>query len=107
MIRGLENIADEAARIRAIGRNHDLWAALIKDLALSSNALPETLKRELIALGQWSMQYSTLAILQKLPVQPMINVNRNIAEGLTTQRARSAQDAARAIPPNGIHIASA
>ena len=107
MIRGLENIADEAARIRAIGRNHDLWSALIRDLALSSNALPETLKRELIALGQWSMQYSTLAILQKLPVQPMINVNRNIAEGLTAQRARSAQDAARAIPPNGIHIASA
>ncbi len=107
MIRGLENIADEAARIRAIGRNHDLWSALIRDLALSSNALPETLKRELIALGQWSMQYSTLAILQKLPVQPMINVNRNIAEGLTAQRARSAQDAARAIPPNAIHIASA
>jgi len=107
VIRGLENIADEAARIRAIGRNHDLWTALVKDLALSTNALPDALKRDLIALGQWSMQYSTLAILQKLPVQPLLNVNRNIVEGLAIQRSRIAQDAARVTAPGTIHIAGA
>ncbi len=60
---------------------------LIKDLALQGNKLPEALKANLIALGLWSMRYSTAAILQKLPVQPLINVNRNIAGGIADQRA--------------------
>jgi flagellar protein FlaF len=60
---------------------------LIKDLALQGNKLPDGLKSNLIALGLWSMRYSTAAILQKLPVQPLIDVNRNIAGGIADQRA--------------------
>ena len=83
--RMLENPADEEARIRGLGRNHDLWSTLVKDLGMEGNTLPEALKSQLIALGLWSMQYSTLAILQKLPVEPLLDVNRNIADGLMAQ----------------------
>jgi hypothetical protein len=31
------------------------------------------------------MRYSTLAILHKLPLEPLIEVNRNIADGLAAQ----------------------
>ena len=31
------------------------------------------------------MRYSTLAILKKLPMEPLLEVNRNIAEGLALQ----------------------
>jgi flagellar protein FlaF len=88
--RMLQSAEDEAARIRALGRNHDLWSMLVKDLALEGNRLAEPLKAQLIALGLWSMRYSTLAILNKLSVEPLIAVNRNIAEGLALQSAQPA-----------------
>jgi flagellar protein FlaF len=97
----LQSAEDEAARIRALGRNHDLWSMLVKDLALEGNGLAEPLKGELIALGLWSMRYSTLAILNKLSVAPLITVNRNIAEGLALQ---STQPAA---PANSVRADSA
>jgi flagellar protein FlaF len=96
----LEAATDEPARIRAFGRNHDLWSMLVKDLGLETNGLPAPLKAQLVALGLWSMRYSTLAILQKLPAAPLLAVNRNIAEGLALQ----AQGAAR-VEPAGIESA--
>ncbi len=85
--RAQETAASEEARIRALGRNHDLWSMLVKDIGLGENKLPEALKTNLLALGLWAMNYSTLAILHKLPPAPLLGVNRNIAEGLTLQMA--------------------
>lgn len=84
--------AEGGARIRALGHNHDLWSALVKDLALGGNKLPAPLKENLLALGVWSMRYSTLAILRPLPLDPLIDVNRNVAEGLASQPATSAPE---------------
>jgi flagellar protein FlaF len=85
--RGLEESVSGPPRIRALGHNHALWSALVRDLALDTNRLPPPLKSQLIALAGWSMRYSTLAILKDLPVQPLIAVNRNIADGLALQTA--------------------
>jgi flagellar protein FlaF len=90
VIRGLEEATPGPARIRALGHNHDLWSMLVKDMALASNRLPDPLKAELIQLGAWSMRYSTLAILNDLPIAPLIAVNRNIADGLTQQKQPTA-----------------
>jgi flagellar protein FlaF len=89
--RGLEEADSTHKRIRALGRNHDLWSTLVKDLALEENRLPPELKNQLISLGVWSMQYSTRAILQDMPVKPLIEVNRNIADGLSMQRSANPQ----------------
>ena len=86
MNRGLQEAPPGLARIRALGHNHDLWSALVKDMAGANNRLPDGLKTELIQLGAWSMRYSTLAILNGLPVEPLIEVNRNIADGITQQK---------------------
>ncbi len=83
--RGLLEAAPGRTRTYALGRNHDLWSLLLKDLALDSNRLPQDIKANLISLATWSMRYSTLAILQDLPLAPLIEVNQNIAEGLTLQ----------------------
>lgn len=85
VIRGLQEAPPGPARIRALGHNHDLWSALVKDMAAANNRLPDGLKTELIQLGAWSMRYSTLAILNNLPVEPLIAVNRNIADGIAQQ----------------------
>ena len=89
VIRGLQEAPPGPARIRALGHNHDLWSALVKDMAAASNRLPDALKTELIQLGAWSMRYSTLAILNSLPVEPLIAVNRNIADGIAQQKQPS------------------
>ncbi len=88
VIRGLEEHKTERDRLVALGRNHELWSILIKALAGGANKLPDALKSQLMDLAAWSMRYSTLAILHNLPLAPLIEVNRNIAEGLAAQ-ARS------------------
>ena len=85
IIRGLEEADNGTKRIRALGRNHDLWSTLVKDIALDGNLLSQEIKNNLITLGAWSMRYSTHAILQDLPIQPLIDVNRNVAEGIAQQ----------------------
>jgi flagellar protein FlaF len=87
--RALEEVDTPASRIRALGRNHDLWSMLMKDLAMEGNALPADLKTQLISLAAWAMRYSTLAILQDIPIQPLIVVNRNVAAGLAEQKTAS------------------
>jgi|GEM_PF-921153 len=78
----------EQERIRALHRNTKLWAFVLQDIALSSNKLPENLKKEIARLGAWAMRYSTNAIAQRLPLEPLIAVNRNIIDGLRDQLAR-------------------
>ena len=90
----LSEAADPVARIHALHRNHKLWSLLLKDVSLSANGLPDALKQKIIALAVWSMRYSTVAIPQPLPLHPLIEVNRNMIEALTTATAASGPVAA-------------
>lgn len=98
MTRALADEPPGMPRVLALGRNHALWSILIKALAMESNPLPLVLKAQLIDLAAWSMRYSTLAILHHLPVAPLIEVNRNIADGLAAQVRGGAVSAQDAIP---------
>jgi len=94
--RELTTAATPAQRVRAIGRNHDLWSILLKDLGQSGNRLPTPLRDELMRLAVWSMRYSIQANLKGLPIEPLVTVNTNILEGLKLQAA----NAAPAAPPD-------
>ncbi len=74
------------ARIEALHKTHELWSLLVKDLQLPGNTLPDDLKQQLTALGFWAMTYSTQAMPRDLPVLPLIEVNRNIMDGLRAQQ---------------------
>jgi flagellar protein FlaF len=76
---------DARKRMKALGKNHELWSLLLKDLSRSGNAVPEGLKQQLVSLGAWSMHYSVKAMCTGLPVGPLIEVNRNIVDGLRAQ----------------------
>ncbi len=89
----LSEAATETDRIKALSRNHELWSTLLKDIALSSNALPEILKKDLMKLGVFSMHYSTVAMSQRLPVQPLVEINDSMIEGLR-QQTQGQNDAA-------------
>ncbi len=93
----LEDANDSASRIRALGRNHELWSMLVKDLALQSNRLPDELKKNLMSLGLWAMRYSTFALLNDVKLAPLIEVNRNVSAGIAAQQ-HSATPLPEAIP---------
>jgi flagellar protein FlaF len=95
----LASCAAGPSRVRALGRNHLLWSILVKDLALDENALASGLKSQLIELGLWSMRYSTLAMLKDLSLEPLIEVNRNILDGLQSQTLPAARHPARPLAP--------
>lgn len=82
----MENAKDAKSRIEALHKNHQFWSILVRDLAGVGNKLPADLKSQLIGLGLWSMRYSTLSIGQDLSLQPLIDVNNNIMDGLRAQK---------------------
>lgn len=83
--RRLAEATTPRARIEALHKTHELWSLLVRDLESPGNALPAELKQQLVSLGFWAMRYSTLAIARELPVQPLIEVNMNLLEGLRAQ----------------------
>lgn len=89
----LSNARDPVQRIRALQRNHDMWLAFITDLAGDGNALPREVRAQLISLGLWSMRFSLDAMGEPdRNLQPLIDINKEIAGGLADQsRAQAAQ----------------
>jgi flagellar protein FlaF len=72
-------------RIDALRKTQNLWSLLVRDLGAKGNKLPNTLKQNLIRLGFWAMSYATRAMLHELSVAPLIEVNRNMIDGLRAQ----------------------
>jgi flagellar protein FlaF len=59
-------------------------ACLAVDLALPDNGLPNELKARLISLALWVQRYTPQVMQGSAPADPLISVNRNILDGLTT-----------------------
>ncbi len=81
--RKLREATDRASRNKALHLNHELWSIMLRDLGGSNNALPPILKKDCLALARFSIDYSTRAVLKpELPVEPLVSVNEQVAEGL-------------------------
>ena len=85
--RELENaLSSEAApadRIKAAFRNSQLWLTLKTDLVSEHNKLDKNLKAGLISLAIWVEKESAKAIHGKIDLRPLINVNKDIMQGLS------------------------
>jgi flagellar biosynthesis activator protein FlaF len=60
-----------------------LWDVLIEDLLSPENALPDSLRSDLVSIGLWSMREASEAL--RLPARslaPLIDVNTAIRDGL-------------------------
>lgn len=86
----LGRATDPVARIEALNKTHQLWSLLVRDLAGEGNGLPGPVRQQLIELGFWAMHYSLTAMGRSLSLQPLIDVNQNIIDGLRAQGAGSA-----------------
>lgn len=76
-----------AERVAALHKTHLLWGILVRDLSNAGNRLPGGLRDQLLGLGVWAMGFCVSAMTSDASLQPLIEVNRNVADGLRTPAA--------------------
>jgi flagellar biosynthesis activator protein FlaF len=68
--------------VDAIDRNRRLWSMLAGDCMSAGNQLPKELRAQIVSLAIWVSKYSSDVTQQGAPLDPLIDVNRNIMQGL-------------------------
>lgn len=69
----------------ALDKNRRLWTTLATDCADSQNALPEKLRAQIISLAMWVSRHSSAVLQDGDDLDPLIDVNRSIMQGLAAQ----------------------
>lgn len=90
--------SDFSGRMRALHWNRRLWTTLAGDCASPDNALPKDLRASIISLSIWVDKHTSGVMRKEETIQPLIDVNRIIMQGLSgnmagqgdAQEARSA-----------------
>ena len=83
---GSKDLAHHDTRLaRALHRNKELWGTLMTDCASSDNCLSEKLRAQIISVALWVHRHSSEVLRQNAAVEPLIDINRTIMEGLMTE----------------------
>jgi flagellar protein FlaF len=81
--------ADHRGRIKALHWNRRLWTTLATDCANPDNRLPTPLRANIISLSIWVDKHTSDVMQKQAAIQPLIDVNRIIMQGLSGQMAGS------------------
>jgi flagellar protein FlaF len=68
--------------VEAIDWNRRLWRTLAADCMDDRNALTQDVRAKIISLSLWVAKYSRTVTREKAPLDPLIEINRNIMQGL-------------------------
>ena len=66
----------------AIDWNRRLWRTLASDCMDERNQLPREVRAQIVSLSLWVSKYSKQVTRQGAPMQPLIEINRTIMQGL-------------------------
>lgn len=69
----------------ALHWNRQLWSTLATDCAVEGNRLPKQLRASIISISIWVGKYSSQVARGEEDVQALIDINKNIMEGLSAQ----------------------
>lgn len=67
---------------KAVHWNRRLWLTLQSDCAVEGNKLPDPVRAGIISLAIWVDKHSRRVLKGEAELQPLIEVNRSIMEGL-------------------------
>ncbi|MCR5875948.1 flagellar biosynthesis regulator FlaF [Phenylobacterium sp. J426] len=81
---------DLRGRIDALDWNRRMWAVLGSDCQSSENKLPQQLRASIISLSIWVSKHTTLVIRKQEDIEPLIEVNRMIMQGLASNGSAAA-----------------
>ena len=68
--------------VEAIDWNRRMWRTLAADCMDDRNSLSEDVRAKIVSLSLWVSRYSRRVTREKAPVDPLIEINRNIMQGL-------------------------
>lgn len=85
LVRLQEGESSVAERIQAIDGNRRLWNMLSADCSLPENQLPLPLRAQIISLALWVARYSSSVLRDGADVEPLIDINRTMMEGLSAR----------------------
>jgi flagellar protein FlaF len=85
LVRAKEEKLAFGALAEALDANRRLWTVLSADCSVPENALPLALRAQIISLALWVSRYSSQVLRDGAELDPLIDVNRTMMEGLTAR----------------------
>ena len=74
-----------APLVKAVDWNKRLWRTLAADCMDDRNALTQDVRAKIVSLSLWVSKYSRKVTREKAPLDPLIEINRNIMQGLQSR----------------------
>ena len=71
-----------APLVEAVDWNRRLWRTLAADCMDDRNSLTQDVRAKIISLSLWVAKYSRSVTREKAPLDPLIEINRTIMQGL-------------------------
>jgi flagellar biosynthesis activator protein FlaF len=69
----------------ALDWNRTLWRTLAADCMDDRNTLTEDVRAKIVSLSLWVSKYSRRVTRDKAPIDPLIEINRTIMQGLQSK----------------------
>ena len=73
--------------VDALDWNRRLWSTLAVDCSSSANQLPPNVRAQIISLSIWVSRFSSEVAKTRASLEPLIDVNRAIMQGLAARPA--------------------
>jgi flagellar protein FlaF len=90
MITAWENGLRGAALMTALHRNREMWTVFSTDCGSAGNGLPDALRASIVSLALWVDRHTSEVVAGREPIDGLLEVNRLILEGLTTDSTAAA-----------------
>ena len=71
-----------ATRIDALDWNRRLWSTLATDCADPGNAMPQSLRAQIISISLWVSRHTSLVMQRQEEIEPLVEINRMVMQGL-------------------------
>lgn len=87
MLGAWESGARGAALMPALHRNREMWSTFSAACGAQGNALPDGLRASIISIALWVDRFTSDVVAGRESIEPLIDVNRSVLEGLAQTRA--------------------
>jgi flagellar protein FlaF len=85
LVRARDENLEHGALAAVLDTNRRLWNILSADCSMPENKMPLALRASIISLALWVSKYSSDVLREGAEIDPLIDVNRSMMEGLNAR----------------------
>ena len=78
---------DFKGRMEVLDWNRRVWTALASDCGAPNNTLPVEVRAQIISLSIWVSRHTSAVMRKEEDIEPLIDINRIIMQGLSGRQA--------------------